>query len=131
MAELRSVPGSVCAPRGFRAAGVAAGIKPSGNPDVALILSGAPATAAAVFTTNRVCAAPVVVTQAIAKNQFLVGDFQNGAYILDREDANVRMSDSHADYFTANMVAILAEERIGVAVPRPKFFNKGTWTAGA
>ncbi|HEU4754471.1 MAG TPA: bifunctional glutamate N-acetyltransferase/amino-acid acetyltransferase ArgJ [Armatimonadota bacterium] len=55
--------GSVCAPKGFRAAGVAAGIKPSGNPDVALIVSDRPAAAAGVFTTNRVCAAPVLVSR--------------------------------------------------------------------
>src|SRR5690349_366882 len=56
MAEYPPLPGSVCAPRGFRAAGVAAGIKPSGNADVALIASDLPAHASAVFTTNRVCA---------------------------------------------------------------------------
>src|SRR4051794_26479081 len=63
MAEIRPLSGSVCAPEGFRAAGVAAGIKPSGNPDVALIASDRPASAAAVFTTNRVCAAPVIVSR--------------------------------------------------------------------
>src|SRR3954469_9957544 len=63
MAEIRPLSGSVCAPEVFRAAGVAAGIKPSGNPDVALILSDRPASAAAVFTTNRVCAAPVILSR--------------------------------------------------------------------
>ncbi len=48
-------------PRGFRAAGVAAGIKASGRADVGLLVADAPATAAAVFTTNRVVAAPVIV----------------------------------------------------------------------
>src|SRR3954454_8509825 len=63
MPEFLQIPGSVCAPAGFRAAGVAAGIKPSGNPDVALIVCDRPAAAAAVFTTNRVCAAPVLVSR--------------------------------------------------------------------
>jgi glutamate N-acetyltransferase/amino-acid N-acetyltransferase len=63
MTALHHVDGSVCAPHGFRAAGVAAGIKPSGNPDVAMIVSNGPATAAGVFTKNRVCAAPVVVSR--------------------------------------------------------------------
>ncbi len=45
--------GSVTSPRGFRAAGVAAGLKKSGASDLALVESIAPATAAAVFTTNR------------------------------------------------------------------------------
>lgn len=63
MAEFCEVPGAVCAARGFRAAGVAAGIKPSGNPDVTLIVSDVPAAAAAVFTRNRVVAAPVLVSR--------------------------------------------------------------------
>lgn len=63
MPSLQPIPGSVCAPQGFRAAGVAAGIKPSGNPDVALIVSDHPASAAALFTTNRVVAAPVLVSR--------------------------------------------------------------------
>jgi glutamate N-acetyltransferase/amino-acid N-acetyltransferase len=51
---------SVTAPLGFRAAGVAAGIKQSGLPDVAVVLNDGPSrAAAAVFTTNRVQAAPV------------------------------------------------------------------------
>lgn len=67
MIPLAEIPGSVCAPRGFRAAGVAAGIKPSGAPDVALIVSDSPASAAAVFTNSRVVAAPVVVSRAHVK----------------------------------------------------------------
>ncbi|MCW2133521.1 bifunctional glutamate N-acetyltransferase/amino-acid acetyltransferase ArgJ [Arthrobacter sp. VKM Ac-2550] len=51
---------SVTAAQGFRAAGVTAGLKTSGNPDVALVVNDGPAkSAAAVFTSNRVAAAPV------------------------------------------------------------------------
>ncbi len=46
-------------PKGFKCAGIAAGIKADGSKDMALILSEEPATAAGVFTTNQVCAAPV------------------------------------------------------------------------
>jgi len=55
--------GGVASPAGFRAAGVSAGIKASGDPDLALIVSDAPAAAAAVFTTNKAVAAPVVVSR--------------------------------------------------------------------
>jgi len=55
--------GGVTTPRGFRAAGVSAGIKASGAADLALIVSDVPAAAAAVFTTNKAQAAPVVVAQ--------------------------------------------------------------------
>ncbi len=59
---------SVTAPKGFRAAGVTAGLKPSGRPDVALVVNDGPdATAAGVFTGNRVKAAPVLWSQQILK----------------------------------------------------------------
>jgi len=57
------VEGGITAPRGFRAAGVACGIKASGAPDLAVIASETPASAAAVFTTNRAQAAPVVISR--------------------------------------------------------------------
>ncbi|HEY7288870.1 MAG TPA: bifunctional glutamate N-acetyltransferase/amino-acid acetyltransferase ArgJ [Vicinamibacterales bacterium] len=53
----------VTAPLGFRAAGVSAGIKANGGLDVALLVADKPATAAAVFTTNRATAAPVIVSR--------------------------------------------------------------------
>ncbi|WJZ00154.1 Arginine biosynthesis bifunctional protein ArgJ [Corynebacterium hansenii] len=56
--------GGVTAPQGFRASGVTAGIKASGKPDMALVVNEGPKkTAAAVFTRNRVVAAPVTVTR--------------------------------------------------------------------
>ncbi len=54
---------SVTAAGGFRAAGVAAGIKASGEPDVALVAGDGELTAAAVFTRNRAKAAPVLVSK--------------------------------------------------------------------
>ncbi len=57
---------SVTAPLGFRAAGVAAGLKQSGQPDVAAVLNDGPSrSAAAVFTSNRVQAAPVTWTRQV------------------------------------------------------------------
>jgi glutamate N-acetyltransferase/amino-acid N-acetyltransferase len=55
--------GGVTAPLGFVAAGVAAGLKKTGRPDVMLLFSTEPANAAAVFTTNQVVAAPVVLSR--------------------------------------------------------------------
>jgi glutamate N-acetyltransferase/amino-acid N-acetyltransferase len=54
---------SVTAPAGFLASGVSAGIRPSGKPDVALVRSVPPAVGAAMWTANRVQAAPVVVSK--------------------------------------------------------------------
>lgn len=59
MSDWQEIPGGVTAPRGYRAAGIAAGLKPSGLPDLALILSDVEAIAAGVFTTSHVRAAPV------------------------------------------------------------------------
>jgi len=68
--NLTIIPGSIIAPRGFRAAGVFCDIKRLGTgkgsekgqkKDLALIVSDSPATVAGMFTTNQVCAAPVKV----------------------------------------------------------------------
>ena len=65
--KVRIVKGGVCSAKGFRAAGVAAEIKYRGRNDVALIVADAPCAAAAVFTTNRVAAAPVLYDREIVK----------------------------------------------------------------
>ena len=70
-------------PQGFRAAGVAAGLKASGTPDVALIVNDGPDHhAAAVFTSNRVVAAPVTWSRTV------VGDGRVDAVVLNSGGAN-------------------------------------------
>lgn len=59
---------SITQPQGFRAAGGTCGIKPSGKPDLALIVSDFPCAAAGVFTTNKVKGAPVLVSQKHVRN---------------------------------------------------------------
>jgi glutamate N-acetyltransferase/amino-acid N-acetyltransferase len=59
MADWQEIPGSITAPKGYRAAGIKAGLKPSGLPDLALIVSDVEAIAAGVFTTSQVRAACV------------------------------------------------------------------------
>jgi glutamate N-acetyltransferase/amino-acid N-acetyltransferase len=57
---------TVTSPAGFRAGGVAAGLKPSGNPDVAVVINDGPSAAAAgVFTSNRIKAAPVLWSEQV------------------------------------------------------------------
>lgn len=60
---LKKIDGGITAPKGFKAAGVAAGLKKNRKEDIALIYSAVPAAAAAVFTTNTMAAAPVVVSR--------------------------------------------------------------------
>ncbi|MDF5728569.1 MAG: bifunctional ornithine acetyltransferase/N-acetylglutamate synthase [Rhizonema sp. PD38] len=59
MTDWQEITGGVTAPRGYQAAGIRAGLKPSGLPDLALILSNVEAIAAGVFTTSQVKAACV------------------------------------------------------------------------
>ena len=60
---MKWIAGGVTAANGFKASGVSAGIKRSRKPDLALVVAEQPATAAAVFTTNRVQAAPVLISK--------------------------------------------------------------------
>ncbi|MEA1927387.1 MAG: bifunctional ornithine acetyltransferase/N-acetylglutamate synthase, partial [Candidatus Auribacterota bacterium] len=65
--EIRKLDNPIL-PAGFRAAGVAAGIKQNGQPDMALIYSDVEATSVGAFTTNRVAAAPVRLSRKILAN---------------------------------------------------------------
>lgn len=67
---LKEIQGGITAPKGYKAAGVKAGIKKSGKEDLAIIYSEQAATGAAVFTTNKMAAAPVIISKrAIAKGK--------------------------------------------------------------
>lgn len=68
MGKFRVIKGGVTSAKGFRAAGVPAEIKYKGRNDVALIVSDEPCAAAAVFTTNKVAAAPVLYDREVVKN---------------------------------------------------------------
>lgn len=70
---------------------------------------------------------PVVETQAMTLDRFLVGAFQLGAQLFDREDANVEISTEDQDNFIKNLVTIRAEERLALAVYRPEAFVKGAF----
>lgn len=68
-----------------------------------------------------------MVTDALAADEFLVGNFQRAARLYDRMQATVEIATQHADFFTRNLVAILAEERVALTVPRPDMLVKGTF----
>lgn len=67
MARVRTTSGGVASAKGFRTAGVPAAIKYEGRNDVALIVADRPCVAAAVFTTNKVAAAPVLFDREAVK----------------------------------------------------------------
>jgi len=71
---------------------------------------------------------PTFESEAIPAGTGIVADWSK-AVLWDREQATVTMTDSHADFFTRNLVAILAEERVAFAVTRPTAFVIADLTA--
>jgi len=71
---------------------------------------------------------PVVETQAMTVDKYLVGAFNLGAQIFDREEANVEISTEDSDNFRKNLVTVRAEERLALAVYRPESFVKGDFS---
>jgi HK97 family phage major capsid protein len=65
---------------------------------------------------------PIVDTPAIAEGTALVGAFGTGAQLYDREQASIRISEQHSDFFVRNAIVILAEQRLALAVKRPEAF---------
>jgi HK97 family phage major capsid protein len=72
----------------------------------------------------RVWRMPVVDTPAIAEGTGLVGAFGTAAQLYDREQASIRISEQHSDFFVRNAIVILAEQRLALAVKRPEAFVK-------
>ena len=119
---------SVTAPKGFRASAVAADIKPSGKPDVALVVNDGPLYAAAgVFTTNRFPAAPVLWTRQV------VAGGRISAVVTNAGNANALtgkpgFADTHATAehaavmlaHSAGEIAVLSTGIIGVPLPMPQ-----------
>jgi HK97 family phage major capsid protein len=64
---------------------------------------------------------PVVESEAQTSGYATIGDFTK-AVVWDREQTTVTMTDSHADFFVRNLVAVLAEERLAFGVTRPSAF---------
>ena len=68
---------------------------------------------------------PVVETQAMAQDKFLTGAFQLGAQVFDRWQARVEIATENEDDFVKNLVTMLCEERLALAVYRPEAFIYG------
>lgn len=120
---------SVTAAQGFTAAGIAAGIKESGNPDLALVVNNGPRRAAAgVFTSNRVKAAPVIWSEQVLKGGEVT------AVVLNSGGANActgpqGFQDTHAtaekaaevlEGHSAGEVAVCSTGLIGELLPMGK-----------
>ncbi|MCE5348368.1 phage major capsid protein [Citrobacter koseri] len=83
----------------------------------------------AALTGPTLWGLPVVATEAAQfLGKFLVGAFNAGAQIFDREETNVVISTENADDFEKNMITIRCEERLALAVKRPEAFVFGTFS---
>lgn len=68
---------------------------------------------------------PVVTTQAMTQDKFLTGAFRLGAQVFDRWQARVEIATENEDDFVKNLVTMLCEERLALAVYRPEAFIYG------
>ena len=122
---MKEISGGVCAPKGFRAGGICCGIKPNTQKrDLALIYSEKPCTAVAMFTTNKVKAACVSLTEENAGGGILRAIIANSgnANACTGEagfDAARKMASLTADLFAINakQVAVASTGVIGVPLP--------------
>jgi glutamate N-acetyltransferase/amino-acid N-acetyltransferase len=130
---LKRIPGSVCAPLGFRAAAVFCDIKRLGTGkgsekgqkrDLALIVSDVPAAVAAMFTANQVCAAPVKVSAKHAKRNSARGIVVNSGNANACTGARGLADAKLMTQITAENLGVSASEilvcstgRIGVPMP--------------
>lgn len=71
---------------------------------------------------------PVVETKGITRGNFLVGGFQAGAQLYDRWIPRVEVSSEDRDNFVRNMITVLAEERIALAIKQPTAFTYGKYS---
>lgn len=85
------------------------------------------ATNVAVGAQTQAWRQPVVESPAMPEGSFVTGAWGLGAQLYDRAVASIRISESHADFFIRNAIAVLAEERLAFAVKRPESFVKGTF----
>jgi glutamate N-acetyltransferase/amino-acid N-acetyltransferase len=127
------MPGSVCAPRGFKAAAVFCDIKKLGTgkgsekgrkDDLALIVSDIPAAVAGMFTTNQVCAAPVKVSARNAARKFARAIVVNSGNANACTGARGMADAEEMTELTAQSLGLEAREvlvcstgRIGVPMP--------------
>ncbi|WP_337176421.1 bifunctional glutamate N-acetyltransferase/amino-acid acetyltransferase ArgJ [Paludisphaera sp.] len=118
---------SIVVPKGFRASGVKAGVKPSGSLDLALIAADVPCSAAGTFTTNRVCAAPVKWCRDIVPTDsaraIVVNAGNANAATGERGEANVRRTAEAAAALIgcdARQVLVASTGVIGHQLPMDK-----------
>jgi len=121
---MKKIKGGITAPKGFKAAGISSGVKKSGKKDLALIFSDVPASAAGMFTSNKVKAAPVLLSQKLIKSG------KSQAIIINSGNANAcngkagmrdaqKMVDSTAKALGIPAKSVLVASTGSIGIPLP------------
>lgn len=84
---------------------------------------------AAMTQNTTIWGLPYVATNSMSAGKFFVANFALAATLFDREQTTVRVSEHHSNFFTRNLVAILAEERVCLIVFRAAAIIYGTFPA--
>lgn len=77
----------------------------------------------------RIAGVPIIANTAVTSGDFLVGDFASGVQLYDRLQANVRFFEQDQDNAIKNMITVVAEERLALAIYRPTAFIYGNFAA--
>lgn len=122
--KVKFIEKNVCAPRGFKASGIACGIKKAAKPDLALIYSEVPAAGAGVFTQNKIKAAPLLLTQQHLKSQTLQAIITNSGNanactgkVGLQHAAQIATTLAKSLQIAVNSVAVSSTGIIGVPLP--------------
>lgn len=133
--KFKHIDGGVCAPNDFMASGLACGVKKSKKKDIALVYTSFPASAAAVFTTNKVKAAPVIVSREVVKKgkaQAVVINSGNANACTGQrgmDDARTMARETSAALrIEEGQVLVASTGIIGVPMPIKKI-RSGLWLA--
>ncbi|WP_345972961.1 bifunctional glutamate N-acetyltransferase/amino-acid acetyltransferase ArgJ [Sulfurimonas diazotrophicus] len=125
MFEMKKVGGGVCAPEGFFAGSASAGLRPNGADDVAFIYADTPCEMAAVFTTNKMTAAPI-------RHYRAKGSFKSNFVLMNAKNANAMtgpagiadidevLGELQAHYGNLHNPVMSSTGVIGVRLPKAK-----------
>ncbi len=144
---MQIIDGGVTAAQGFRAGGLASGIKKSGKTDLAIVYSEAPAVAAGIFTTNVVQAAPVIFSkQQLQHDQaqaVIINSGNANACVPDGMEVAEAMAKAAAEFLAIPPEAVMVASTgvIGVQLPvvkiqtalqaKPQFLSSAGGAAAA
>lgn len=126
MYELKKIDGAVCAPKGFYANGVHAGLKAKGAKDVAFVYSEVLCDVASVFTTNKMAAAPITFAKTVHQSNFILINAKNANAMTGRhglEDIRDILEQVQTKHPQISAPLMSSTGVIGVRLPKQKIID--------